>query len=332
MMNSVYGALGNSYFRYFDVRLAEAVTVTGQTTIRLTQKRTNEYLNTLLGTDGYDYVIGIDTDSVFLRLGNFIKKIYKDGLPTDTTNIIDVMDKFGEDKIIPVMGKGYDWLYEYLNAFKQRMVIKRESLGDKGLWVAKKRYVINVYDNEGVRYHEPKLKIKGLEIVRTSTPEMCRDAIREAVRVMFNEGEKSTQEYIAEFRKRFEASPADKVAFPRGVSDIKKWESGNERAGTPIHIRAAINYNKAIKKFKLTKKYEPIRDGEKIKFLYLKMPNTLNQNVIAFPTFLPPELELDEFVDHDLQFNKTFISPIKNLMDAIGWDVEERNTLEDLFS
>lgn len=331
-LNSLYGALGTIYFRYFDIRLAEAVTVTGQTTILLTEKKTNEYLNNLLGTGNYDYVVGIDTDSVFLRLGKFIDRIYNGKLPKDASDIITTMDKFGEDKLIPVMTKGYDHLYAYLNGFKPRMVIKRESLGDRGLWVAKKRYVINVYDNEGVRYHEPKLKIKGLEIVRTSTPEMCRDAIKKAVGIMFNEGEEATQKYIADFKLKFDESPADAIAFPRGINNIEKFGGSKEVPSIPIHIRGALNYNKALKKFKVTKKYEPIREGEKIKFMYLKMPNVLNQNVIAFPSFLPPEFELDEFIDYDMQFEKSFISPIKNLLDAIGWEVEKRNTLNDLFS
>lgn len=332
-LNALYGALGNVYFRYFDVRLAEAVTLTGQATILLTEKNTNEYLNKVIGTKDKDYVVGIDTDSVFLCLDEFIKKVYGGNAPDDKTKVIDVMDRFSEDKLIPIMSDGYDRLYEYLNAFKQRMVIKRESLGDKGLWVAKKRYVINVHDNEGVRYHEPKLKIKGLEIVRTSTPEICRDAIKEAVKVMFDKGESETQEYIRRFRKLFTESPPDKIAFPRGVNNIEKWSTPEwgYGLGTPIHIRASIIYNKAIEKFELDKKYEPIRNGDKIKFLYLKKPNPVYENVISFPTFLPPEIGLDEYIDYDLQFEKAFISPIKNLLDAIGWEVEEKNSLEDLF-
>ena len=338
MLNSLYGALGNAHFRYFDVRIAEAITVSGQAVVKWTEMKTNEYLNKMLSTPEdiiagrkTDYVIGIDTDSVFVCMEDLINKYVKD--QTDTRKVIKIMDKIAEEKILPVMNEGFGELYSYLNCYKSRMVIKRESLANIGIWVAKKKYVMNVYNNEGVEYAEPKMKIKGLEIVRTSTPEICRESIKKAVGIIFNDGEKATQEYIKEFKEKFINSNADNVAFPRGVKELDKWvdSKGNMKSGTPIHVRGSLVFNNTVEKLGLDKRYNKIVEGEKIKFLYLKNPNPVHSNVIAFPSFLPKEFNLEEYVDYETQFEKAFLSPIKIILDAINWKVESKSNLLSLF-
>jgi len=332
LMNSVYGALGNAWFRYFDPRIAEAITLTGQTVIKWTEIEVNKYLNELLQSENEDYVVGIDTDSVFVRLDSFVHKLYKDNLP-DKSTVVAMLSKFSDDKLIPMMADGYKDFSDYLNAYKERLVIKNEVIGDKGVFVKRKRYVINVYSNEGTIYHEPKLKVRGLEIVRTSTPESCRKSIKEAVKVMFEGGEDAVQEYITEFKKKFLKMDAVDVAFPRGVSELEKWISNSSYTkGTPIHVRGSILYNNLLESKGLSDKYESIKEGEKVKFLYLEMPNPINENVIAFTNFLPPELGLEDFIDYETQFEKAFITPIKTILDAAGWAVEKQNTFDDLFS
>lgn len=330
-INSLYGAMGNSWFRYFDPRMAEAITVTGQTVIKWTEKVVNGYLNSILKTDE-DYVVGIDTDSVFVRLDGLVNKLYKGNLP-ETSQVIDVLSKFSDDKLVPVMHEGYKEIFEYLNCFKERLVIKNEVIGDKGIFVKRKRYVINVHINEGTRYHEPKLKVRGLEIVRTSTPESCRNSIREAVKLMFSGGEVAVQEYIKEFKKEFLTLPIESTAFPRGASEIKKWEDDKTYLkGTPIHVRGCILFNNLINSKDISDKYLKIEDGSKIKFVYLVLPNPIHENVISFPNFLPPEFDLHEYVDYETQFEKAFIAPLKTILDAAGWSVEPQNSLDDLFS
>lgn len=332
-LNSLYGALGTKYFRYYDVRMAEAVTCTGRTVIKWTERNVNTYLNKLLGNKEFkDYIIAIDTDSVFVAMSDLLSKVFKGNIP-EVAKTIDVMDKLSKDKLVPLMANGYEKLHTYLNTYKPRMVIEREVLGDKGIWLAKKKYVINIWDNEGVRYSDPHFKIRGIEIVRTSTPEVCRDSIKQAVRVIFDEGEKGIQEYIANFRKEFDSLSYDAISFPRGVSSIDKWLDPvtKYKKGTPIHVRAVILYNEMLAKVK-SDKYEVIREGEKIKFAYLKMPNPLHENVIGYSKFIPEEFGLREFIDYDLQFEKAFLSPIKSILDAIGWSVKEEVNLDDLFS
>lgn len=329
-LNSLYGAMANKSFRYFDVRIAGAITLSGQTVVRWTEQKTNKLLSSILKKQK-DYIIAIDTDSVFLCFEDLMDKFYPD--QSDVRKMIRIIDKIAEEKILPEMAVGFDELFSYLNGYKPRMVIKRESLADKGIWVAKKKYVMNVYNNEGVEYAEPKLKIRGLEIVRTSTPEICRDNIKKAVEIMFNKGEEATQDFIADFKKKFINSAPHEVAFPRSVNGLDKWldEKGRMRSGVPIHVRSAHVYNNCITALELDTKYERIKEGEKIKFTYLKMPNPTYSYVIAFPAMLPKELDILEYIDYEMQFQKAFISPIETIMGAVGWFPERKVNINSLF-
>jgi DNA polymerase elongation subunit (family B) len=328
LLNSLYGALGNKYFRYFDLRVAEGITLTGQTVIRWAEKSVNEFMNKVCATKDKDYVIAIDTDSVYVNFGEVVKKYVKPGEEVQT------IDKICEDQFIPMLEKSYDRLYNMFACYKPRMVMAREAIADRGIWTAKKRYILNVHNNEGVQYAEPKLKIMGIEAIKSSTPAQCRDALKALFKVIITGEESQTQKAIAQFREYFSTLPAEQIAFPRGVNDITKWarkRDGIYAKGTPIHVRGALLYNYHIKAANLEKKYELIQNGEKIKFCYLKLPNPIRENVVSFPTYLAPELQLDKYIDYNKQFEKTFLDPIIPILDAIGWSPEPRISLEDFF-
>ena len=332
MLNSLYGALAQSSFRYFDNRIAGGVTMTGQAVIRSCESSTNKYLNSLLKTDS-DYVIAMDTDSIFLTLESLIKKYVKKDYPME--KIIDIMDSISNDKILPMMSESFKNLSSYLNVYKSRLTIKRECLADQGIWCKKKKYVMNVYDNEGVRYAQPYLKIKGLEIVRSSTPEICREAMKKGVNIIFDKSksESDIHRHIEEFKQSFFDKPINDISFPRGINDMAKWIDKNGRLikGTPINVRGVCNYNKMIDKLKLSGNYEKIKEGEKIKFIYLKNPNPVHSHVISFPVFLPKEFEIDEYIDYESQFEKSFLSPMGSILEAVGWNTEMKVNLMDLF-
>lgn len=329
-LNSAYGAMGNEFFRFFDLRIALAVTMSGQLSIRWIEKKLNEYMNNLLKTD-IDYVIASDTDSIYLNLGPLVEKVYPS--TQEPQKVIAFMDKICEDKIQPYIDKSYQELADYVHAYEQKMQMKREALADKAIWTAKKRYIMNVYNNEGVQYAEPHLKVMGLEMVKSSTPEFIRGKMEETIKLMMSGTEEQVQQFIVEFKEEFKKLPAEQVSFPRGIRGIQKYSHPTTlySKGTPIHVKGAIIYNHTLKQKGLTKKYPLISEGEKIKFSYLKMPNPFKDMVISFPVKLPEEFDLDQYIDYDMQFEKAFLEPIKVVLDCMGWYVEKQNTLEDFF-
>jgi DNA polymerase elongation subunit (family B) len=337
-LNSAYGAMGSQYFRFYDLRIAMGVTTAGQLSIRWIEYKINQYMNKLLGTDE-DYVIASDTDSIYLRMNGLVDKVYGTGAKNsvspniDKQKVISFMDRVCEDKIQPYIDVSYKELADYVHAFDQKMQMKREGLSDKGIWTAKKRYILNVYNNEGVQYAEPQVKVMGLEVVKSSTPSIIREKMKEVIKLTVVGNEQQVQEYIAKFRDEFKSLPPEEISFPRSVNGLKTYANSSSiyTKGTPIHVRGALIYNYFLKKYDLTNKYQKIQEGEKLKFTYVKQPNPLGDNVISYPSRLPPEFGLDNYIDYDLQFDKAFLEPIKIILDSIGWQSEKTNSLADFF-
>jgi len=331
-LNSAYGAIGNQYFRYYNLQNAEAITLSGQLSIRWIEKKMNAYLNKILKTDGEDYVIAADTDSIYLNLGPFVDKVFG-GRENSNDRIVAFLDKVCQVEFEKFIEGSYKELAEYVNAFDQKMFMKRETIADKGIWTAKKRYILNAWDIEGVRFTEPKLKIMGIEAVKSSTPAPCRQKIKDALKVIMTKTNDDLIQFIEQFREEFKQMRPDEIAFPRSVNNLGKFSSPATiyGKGTPIHVRGSLLYNYYIRKHKLTNRYPLIQEGEKIKFIFLRTPNKVNENVIAFIQEFPKELGLDKSIDHDLQFEKSFLEPLKTILDTIGWKTEKINTLEFLF-
>ena len=331
-LNSAYGAVGNQYFRYYNLANAEAITLSGQVSIRWIEQRMNKYLNKILKTEGEDYVIASDTDSIYLHLGPLVETVFA-SREKDDKSIVSFLDKVCEVEFEKYISSSYQALANYVNAYDQKMFMKRETIANKGIWTAKKRYMLNAWDIEGVRFAEPKLKVMGIEAVKSSTPGACREKIKECITVIMNESEEAAQDFIADFRDKFSTLPVEDISFPRGCNGINKWanQSSIYSKGTPIHVRGALLYNFYNKKNNLTHKYPLIQDGEKIKFVYLKTPNKFGENVVSFLNTFPKEFGLDKQVDYELQFEKSFLDPIKVILDTIGWKSEKVANLEFLF-
>jgi DNA polymerase elongation subunit (family B) len=331
-LNSAYGAIGNQYFRYYKLANAEAITMSGQVSIRWIECKMNSYLNKILKTNDVDYVIASDTDSIYLNMGPFVETVYK-GREKTTEEIVGFLDKVCEVEFEKYIESSYQELADYVNAYDQKMQMKRENIADRGIWTAKKRYILNVWDSEGVRYDEPKLKIMGLEAVKSSTPAPCRQKIKDALKIVMTKTEDEMISFIDNFRKAFNELPPEEISFPRSINDVDKHKSSSTLycKGTPIHARGAILYNHLIKEKKLDKKYAKIQNGEKIKFCYLKLPNPIRENVISYIQEFPKEFGLDKYIDYDLQFSKAFLEPMKVILDAINWKVEKTVNLESFF-
>ena len=332
-LNSAYGAVGNQYFRYYKLENAEAITLSGQVAIRWIENKMNQYLNRILKTDGVDYVIASDTDSIYLNLGPLVEDVYK-GRKKTTESIVTFLDKICEVELEKYIEGCYQELANYVNAYDQKMQMKRENIADRGIWTAKKRYILNVWDSEGVRYEEPKLKMMGIEAVKSSTPAPCRQMIKDALKLMMSGTENEVIAYIEKCREKFEKLPPEQISFPRSVSDVQKYQSPATiySKGTPIHVRGALLYNHYVKEKKLSHKYSIINNGEKIKFCYLKKPNPIHENIISFIQQFPKELNLDKYIDYELQFEKAFLDPLKSILDCIGWEVTKTATLDSFFN
>ena len=340
-LNSAYGAIGNEWFRYYDLRIAEGITTSGQFSIRWIEKSLNLYLNKLLKTDGEDYVIASDTDSVYITFDKLVDKVLKKRTDESEDSYrgraVDFLDTVAKEKIEPFIDKSYQALASYVSAYEQKMQMAREVIADKGIWTAKKRYILNAWDIEGVRYEEPTLKIMGIEAVKSSTPAPCRDKIKECLKIIMSGTEKDVNNFIQEFREEFMKLPPEEIAFPRSVNGIGNWsDSANIfKKGTPMHIKGVILYNHFVRQQKLTNKYPLIQEGEKIKFLNMRTPNRMQSNVISFMTKLPKELDIHSHLDYDTQFEKAFIEPLTFIMNQIGWNIDRsygtQMTLEEFF-
>ena len=333
-MNSLYGATANKYFLYYINEMAEAITTSGQLSIRYAEKSVNDYMNKILKTDNVDYIVYIDTDSIYVKFGPLIESVFG---TTDIDRLKgeEFLDKICSTKIEQVIERGYEKLAKDMGAYRNAMVMKREKITDRSIFIAKKRYIMNALNNEGVHFEKPKISVTGIESVRSSTPEVCRNKMKDIFSVIMNDGEEATQKFIADFKEEFVKLSPEAVGRNSGTDNIDKYidrGTGSYKKGCPMHVRGCILYNRLLNEKGLSKKFETVQGGDKIRYVYLKLPNPLRENIVSFPSVLPEDLGLHQYIDYNLQFEKVFLSPIENIIGALGWSSEKRDTLDDFFS
>jgi len=327
-LNSLYGAMGNQYFLYFDIRIAEAITLTGQYINRSAENVTNSWIQSVM-KDKEDRVIAMDTDSIYVRMSSFIEKFN----PKDP---VKFLDRIGEDKIIPAINAEFQTIHDKLGCFKPRMVEAREVIASRAVWTTKKRYIMRVLNSEGVQYAKPKIKIMGIEGIKSSTPKPCREAMIDIYKLILEEDEKSVQDYVKQFEARFRTMEPHEIGLPRGVTGVEEYRDDNSKtlckSRTPINSRASLVFNKLLRDMGLDKTIEPIKGGDKIKFVFLRLPNPTKQNVIAFKETLPKQMDgIKSYIDFNKQFEKTFEQPMNIIMKAVGWNLKPTADLSSFF-
>lgn len=329
LLNSAYGALGNAGFRYFDIRIAEAITLSGQLSIKWIANRINKYLNKIIQTENVDYIIAIDTDSNYIELSHLVKKGFPNGASTET--IVKSLSKFCSDMLEPHIHEQYDSLAKYMNAFENKMVMEREVIAERGFWTSKKRYVLNVWDSEGVSYAEPKLKVIGLESKKSSTPEICRKKLKELYLLAVTKDESAVQKFIADFRSEWNTLSVDQIASPISCNNLEKYSDVGTIfiKGTPRHVKGALTHNHIVQTKNLSSMIELIGDGDKVKCVPLKVPNPASTDVISFSGHLRDELGLTKYVDYKAQFEKAFLSPVRIVLTAVGWTETKQVSLKN---
>jgi DNA polymerase elongation subunit (family B) len=331
-LNSLYGSIGNQYFRYYKLENAEAITMSGQVSIRWIEDKLNLYLNSILGTRDKDFIIALDTDSVYLHLGPIVDTYLNEkNLPTE--KIVDILQKIAKDTIEPYIDKSYKELANYLNAYDQKMHMKREAIADRGIWTAKKRYVLNVWDNEGVRYESPKLKILGLEMIKSDTPKVCREMLKEAIKIIMTKEENDVIKYIKNCKTKYFEMEPEQIGISKSANNILKYSDNISiyKKKTPIQVRGALLYNHYLNKHNLKHKHSLINNGEKIKYIYLKVPNIIQEDVISFISTIPKEFNLKKHIDYERQFEKTFLNPLETILKTIGWKSKQSTSVMSMF-
>ena len=335
-LNSAYGAIGNNWFRYYDLLIATAITTAGQLSIRWIEKALNIHLNKILKTEKIDYVIASDTDSVYITFDALVHKIFGEG--QETGKVVAFLDKLAKEKLEPFIDKSYSALATHMNAYDQKMQMAREVIADKGIWTAKKRYILNVHDSEGVRYKEPKLKMMGIEAVKSSTPAPCRARIKDAMNIIMGGTEKELNTFIQDFRAEFMELPPEDIAYPRSCNGVTKYRGTDRlfKQGAPIHVKGGILYNHLVEKNNLSNKYPYIQEGDKIRFIHMKEPNIYQSSAFSFITFMPKELDIYKYIDYDTQFEKSFVEPLRFITEKAKWLIDTsygtQGTLEDFFA
>ena len=333
VLNSGYGALANAGFRFFQHELAESITLSGQLAIKWAERHINNYMNKKLKTENIDYILTVDTDSAYINAEGFANTFLTKYPNATDDEIADFLNDVSEKSIEPYIDKIYQKLHEQMNSYEQKMVMKRESITKAGLFIAKKRNALLVKDFEHVRYKELEVKITGLEIVRSSTPMWCRGKLKEFVTTILNFEKDKLSTDVKNAKNEFMKLGFSGVAQPSGVNGISKYHSSRNiySKGTPIHVRGSLLYNHMIKKHGLENKYRLIQEGDKIKYVYLKLPNTLQEDVIACPEDeLPEEFELDQYIDYKLQFEKTLMVPLNTMLEAANWDINKKSSFSGL--
>lgn len=328
LINSLYGALGNRYFKLFNVDIARAITGNTRFYIVLSKHRIPEFLNKFGKSNGVEdnnYYCYSDTDSLYFTLQPISHVLYD---PTDDNNTkADKIDDFIKTEIDPVIEENNKEFCDFVNALDSTVVkAEREVIADSAVFVAKKRYFMRVLDNEGVRYETPKIKRMGIEIVRSSTPSFSKKYLDDSINIILDKNNKDLLEWVKETKQLFTKQKLSEIAKTSSVSNLNynldkvQYDQNGRKISIPINSRAALVTNRYIEQNNLSNQFQPISPNDKIKILYMKTPNPLNSNVMAFIDNRFAEM-FRQYVDFDENWDKFFLAALEIMTNPLNYDL-----------
>ena len=330
MLNSLYGVLGLPSFRFYDVDNAEAVTLTGQTVIKTTEMIANQYYSKTIGEEK-DYNIYVDTDSVFYEAAPLVKARNPNIDVTSDEQMIPAILEVAQE-VESHINKVYDSMaLKMFNINSHRFDIKQETIAKGGFWVSKKRYAQWIINDNTVDCD--KLDVKGLDVKRSSFPTYFKEVMSTVLMdILKDENKDKIDEYILRKKDEMKTTNFIDIAKNSAVKHMSKYTFKNQALGefmkgTPAHVKAALTYNQLLKYFKAAYKYEPMKDGDKIKWVYLK-PNPLGLESVGLTGYNDPKEILDlveQHIDYELIWTKELENKLDDFYIAMKWEKPNPN-------
>lgn len=328
-INAMYGAVGNAHSMFANSDMASGITSYGRLNIKMTTNYVISEINKM-SPDFNVYIIQQDTDSMYISLDSVVSAWDKTNTKTDAEKT-EFCDQFIKRFIQPKINESSSKIAYWFNAYEDSLEMDREVIADVMISTGKKRYTARILDNEGVRLTTPKKKIVGLEIKRSSTPGDVRKTLDGVLDLLFEGDNNKLIDYIEAYRKTHTTNSIDSISIPSGVSDIDKYDQITK--SVPMHVRASKVMNDLIKRMNKESDYPLVVNGDKVKYVFLKEPNIIKSDVIAFkdPRMLE-EFKLMKYIDYNRLFERTFINPVETLTNAIGWKLDSGSAaMMDLF-
>ena len=338
LINRVYGYFGNKHSPMGDADIARSITLTGQAVIKRANSALQKYVANKLDqeyTDEIDPIVYNDTDSVYITLKPIIDKHNMSFLNRANnvskeihTLVQDVEDNINEDI--------NEWAKLQLNSKDPRFVFKRESICDVGVFLQKKRYVLHVLDDEGIKVN--KFKYTGVEVVRSTIPAAVKPHVKHCIETMLTtKNHSKTNKALSDAYDIFKQLPIEDISFVMGITDYDKYAKDCDQFMTakrmPIHMKAAYYHNVMLDREKLTSQYEKISSGDKVRYFYVMQPNMYGANVIGYKYYYPKEFSSMFPPDTEKMFEKVIFSIMERFYESVGWSIQSPNKLvqTDLF-
>ena len=332
LLNRIYGYFGEKHSPLYDVDLTSSVTLTGQACVKQASEIIHQYMVGKNITE--DCLVYADTDSVLATIEPLLKQNNQPFLLSG--NINPYVHQIGKEIKNTLDENIKIWAENELNSIYSQYEFKQENITQTGIFLGKKRYILNIRDDEGIS--TDKIKYTGFEVVSTKTPKKVKPLVKNIIeKLLKNADQKELQTLLKNAYEEYKTFSIEDISMSISINNYAKYKAKCKEfkmgKGTPINVKCAIFFNLLLEKYYLLGKYETIKSGNKMKLFYIK-PNSYNLNAIGFVYKFPDEFKDVIIPNYDKMFEKTVYDPIKRVFDSIGWKIKNPSDDEklDLFN